>query len=36
MFGHISTRSRNYLNSETAGREVAHDCRDRKDEFVQK
>ena len=36
MLGHISTQGRNYLNSEAAGREVAHDWRDRKDEFVQK
>ena len=36
MFGYISTRSRKELNSEAAGRKVAHDWRDRKDEFVQK
>ena len=36
MFGHISTRSRIELDSEAAGRKVAHDWRDRKDEFVQK
>ena len=36
IFGHISTRSRKDLNSEAAGREVAHDWRDRKYEFVQK
>ena len=36
MFGHIWTRSRKDLNSEAAGREVALDCRDRKDKFVQK
>ena len=36
MFGYISTRSRKELNSEAAGRKVAHDWRDRKDEFFQK
>ena len=36
MFGQISTRCRKDLNSEAAGREVTHDQRDRKDEFVQK
>ena len=30
MSGHILRRSRNDLNSETAGREVADDWRDRK------
>ena len=28
--------SRKDLNSEAAGRDVAHECRDIKDEFVQK